>query len=239
MNDTSHIDLDATYILWWGSSAYTTSGDMRESLKRILEAAAVKYVCVEECDCSEELRYRGDEYTFEMCARRNIDSITKSGLKHIITPCPHSYNVISRYYTAMGLDVEVWHHSDFIATLIKRGLLTIKQHMSIPRMTYHDPCRLSRVGKTGAVRDIIKHLKGCVTEAPHHGTESICCGGASFLDTSSIPARVSIMRYEELLSTACDVIVTACPVCHDMLLSARTGDKTQVKDIAIIVAECI
>ena len=239
MNDTSHIDLDATYILWWGSSAYTTSGDMRESLKRILEAAAVKYVCVEECDCSEELRYRGDEYTFEMCARKNIDSIIKSGHKHLITPCPHSYNVISRYYTAMGLDVEVWHHSDFIATLIERGLLTIKKQLPATRMTYHDPCRLSRIGKTDAVRDIIKHISRHMIEAPHHSRESICCGGGAFLDTSSIPVKISIMRYEELLSTACDVIVTACPVCHDMLLSARTGDKTQVKDIACIVGECI
>lgn len=238
-NTTAHIDLDTTYILWWGSSAYTLSSDMRESLTHILTTSGVKYICVEECDCSEELRYRGDEYTYEICARRNIDTITRSGLKHIITPCPHSYNVIKRYYTAMGLDLEVYHHSDFIAALISQDLLPIKKALEKKRITYHDPCRLSRIGKTDAVRYILNHLGATLIEAPHHSRMSICCGGGAFLDTSSIPVKVSIMRYEQLLSTASDVIITACPVCHDMLLSARNEDSTIIKDIAILVAECI
>lgn len=233
------MDTSVTYILWEGTARYTENADSILCLKKILDAAHISYKSISEYDVAEELRCMGDEYTFEAIARKNIKTLTEQGAKHIITPCAHSYLVFSQYYPAFSGQYEVYHHTDFILELLQSGRLTLKSTLNGKKISYHDPCRMSRIGKTDAPRAIIEFLGGKIEEPFHHGKMSMCCGGGGSLSKGDIPMRIGQMRVMELEATGGDIIITACPICRDMLRANSFSKSPNVADIASLVVMCL
>ena len=113
------------YLLWFGSMGRFDRNSRTDAtyFASLLAHAGVRFSTLgeEESDTADEIRYSGDEYSFEICARRNIATIGKYGISKIITPCPHSYTAFKNYYPAFGGHYHVWHHSQFLLKLIKDG----------------------------------------------------------------------------------------------------------------------
>ena len=234
------MDTSIHYTLWKGTLERTNSAECLSSLERILCTAKIDYsTAKKEYDVSEELRCMGDEYTFEAVARKNISLLQQQKISHIITPCAHSYLVFSQYYPAYSGHFTVYHHTDFILELLQKGILPLKNTLSGRKITYHDPCRLSRNGKIDAPRAIISLLGGTICEAKHHGQMSMCCGGGGSLSASDTPMRISQMRMMELEATGADIIVTSCPICRDMLSANAFSQSPKVVDIATLVGMCL
>jgi Fe-S oxidoreductase len=79
----------------------------------------------------------------------------------LVTGCAHCYQAFKVLYDRFGLkgDLEVLHTTEYFARLIKEGKLKPSKAVDLAA-TYHDPCRLGRLGEPWI------HWKG--TKVPGH-----------------------------------------------------------------------
>jgi len=139
--------------------------------------------------------------------------------------------------------LQVIHHTQFIADLIRDGRLRLKEE-SEKLVTFHDPCYLGRYNDTyDAPRQIISSLgKLKLREMPRHHENSFCCGagGANCWYKVTQQKRTNLIRFEEAQNLKPDILATACPFCTSMFedASAAIGvkDEVSVRDVAELVA---
>jgi len=102
------------------------------------------------------------------------------------------------------------------------------------KVTYHDPCDLSRGAQiTQEPRDLLGKI-GCeLIEMTYVKDTSRCCGGGGGILTwdNELSDRMSQTRVEEALATGAEMLVTACPTCEQTLkkgarmIAERNGGK--------------
>ena len=242
---------DAEYLLWVGcAGAYDDRyKKVMKDFVTILKAAGVSFAIlgVEEKCCGDSARRLGNEYLFWMMATENIELLNTYGVKKIITACPHGYHTLKHEYPQYGWTGEVWHHSQFIAKLIREG--KIKLNIALPHRTvYHDSCYLGRHnGIYDEPRYILRNLipEEQLVEMDRHHERSFCCGaggGRMWLE-EKIGDRINIVRCQEALAKNPGKIVTACPFCLTMLEDGVKAEgkeeEVAVRDIAELVARAI
>lgn len=89
---------------------------------------------------------------------------------------------------------------------------------------------------TETPRRIIRLLGGRIVEAPHHGQDSYCCGGGDYFAADEKTSAIARTRLHELAATGAELIVTACPVCQQMLSAADPEKKgVPVADICTLI----
>jgi Fe-S oxidoreductase len=233
----------AEVLFWVGDGAF----DMRNqrtlrAFVKVLRAARVDFAVlgVEERDSGDVARRLGDEATFQMLARRNIQTLSRYDFKRIVSCDPHSFHVLKNEYGALGGCYEVQHHSTFMAGLVQNGLLQLKAHTGAS-VTYHDPCYLGRYnGEYQAPRDVLRALGIEVREMQRSGFRSRCCGGGGGAPITDIPGRQRIpdMRMEDIRETGAELVAVGCPQCTAML-EGVVEPRPLIKDIAELVAEAL
>jgi Fe-S oxidoreductase len=235
--------------LYWVGCAGSFDPDGRSvsrAMVRILNRMGVSYRTLglrERCT-GDPARRMGEEGLFQELARENIRTATEHGVRRIVTHCPHCYNTWKHEYSQLGAQVEVEHHTEFLARAMKEGRLSVPDAGS-RTLTLHDPCYLGRMnGQTRAPRDVIAGFPSTsLVEMPRHGERSFCCGaggGSMWLDQPG-RTRVEAIRAHEASGTGATTVATACPFCKSML---RAGAQTlgsaatlEVKDLAELVVE--
>lgn len=240
-------DFEVLYWVGCSGSYDPRNQNVAKAMVKILDAANVRFAVLgneEKCNC-EVARRLGEEGRFQQSGLELIELFKKYNVKLILTQCPHCFNTFMNEYPEFGCDIQVIHHSQFIAQLIGSGRLRLKQGTG-KAITYHDPCYLGRYnGIYDAPRDAIRAL-GPITlnEMPRSRDHSFCCGagGANVWYTVPQKKKVSHIRYEEAQKVKADVLATACPFCASMLEDAALAlgaTESKVKDIAELVAELV
>jgi Fe-S oxidoreductase len=81
-------------------------------------------------------------------AKHNMEMIKKSGARTLVTGCADCYNAFKVLYDKFDLkgNLQVLHITEYLARLLKEGKLKPKGKAAI-KVTYHDPCRLGRLGE--------------------------------------------------------------------------------------------
>ena len=242
---------EAEYLLWVGcAGAYDDRyKKVMKAFVEILKAAGVDFAILgtEEKCCGDSARRLGNEYLFEMLAMENAEILKAYNVKKIITACPHGYHVLKHEYSQYGWEGEVWHHTEFIAKLLREG--RIKLAKGLPKLTvYHDSCYLGR--HNGIYEDprfIISNIVPAakIKEMRRNGELSFCCGaggGRMWLE-ETIGKRINVERAEEAIDTGAELVVTACPFCltmfDDGIKNKGKEEEIQLKDIAEIVREAM
>jgi Fe-S oxidoreductase len=233
----------AEVLFWVGDGAF----DMRNqrtlrSFVKVLRAAKVDFAVLglEERDSGDVARRLGDEATFQLLAKRTIQTLGNYQFKRIVTCDPHSFHVLKNEYGALGGHYEVQHHSGFMADLLRDGRLTLAAHKGAS-VTYHDPCYLGRYnGEYQAPRDVLKALGIDVREMQRSGFRARCCGGGGGAPITDIPGRQRIpdMRMDDIRETQADIVAVGCPQCTAML-EGVVEPRPLVKDLAELVAEAL
>jgi heterodisulfide reductase subunit D len=140
----------------------------------------------------------------------------------------------------------VYHHTQFIQTLIKEGRLKINDTtLKGKRVTFHDPCYLGRGNEVyESPRDLIKRLGVNLTEMKRNKSTALCCGAGGaqmFKDAEKGDKEINILRTEEALETKPEIIATGCPYCNTMMTDGIKFKEKEaevvVKDIAELIAE--
>jgi Fe-S oxidoreductase/Ni,Fe-hydrogenase I cytochrome b subunit len=249
-------DSDVDILYWVGcAGSFDDRGKkVSTAMVKILRAAGINFgiLGVEENCCGDQARRLGNEYLFQMVAQENINVIRQYNIKKILVTCPHGYNTFKNEYPELakssGIDdwnVEVIHHSQLIAELIRQGKLDMKQKINAS-VTFHDPCYLGRHnGIFDAPRSVLSQSGAKLKEMKKNRYHSFCCGagGGLMWTEEHLGTRINHIRTDQALETGTEIIATSCPFCMTMLddgVKDKGKDEAcSVKDIAEIVARCL
>ncbi len=215
-------------VLVWLGCAGSFEADYQKSLRslfEILRACDVRFGVLAKERCNGDPAKRtGNEYMFQELAQANIQELKSSGVKKILTSCPHCVKTIGEDYRRFGYEVEIVHSAVFVEELT-RGL---RGDSGVGTVTYHDPCYLGRyAGKVDEPRNLLERFGAEIREPARNRTNPYCCGaggGLLFADKDEEPGtRISDVRYAQLQKTGAGTIITACPFCSIMLKGAQTS----------------
>ncbi len=233
------------YCLWMGCmGSYDPRG--REILLALIEVFRhlnVSYGVLKREKCTgDPVRRLGNDYLFAELTSSNLEQIRLARAVRMITICPHCVRTIAEDWKEAGADVQIEHHSEFLARHINNLPEGSADRVKI---VFHDPCYLGRYrGLYDEPRDVIERLAS-VVEPDRTQNRSFCCGaggGRAFLGEEE-GKRVSVERAEELVHSGAEVVGVACPFCNTMIRDALTqitpADGPRLLDIAQLAAESL
>ena len=240
----------AEYLFWVGCTGAMMDRNIQvtRAVVAVLKAAGVDFAVLgsEEVCTGDPARRIGGELTFQTCAKTNIETLERYGVRKIIATCPHCFNSIKNEYPDFGGRYEVVHHTQLIAELIRSGRLKLARELD--SLTYHDPCYLGRHnGVYDAPREILAGLSatGEIEELERSRSKSLCCGaGGGYAWMDDDPAqRINYTRLEQVKARGARTVAVSCPFCMQMFddaLAARDPQKSvRAADIAELVAEAL
>jgi Fe-S oxidoreductase len=236
----------ADYLLFVGcAGAYDERNkDVLRSFCRLMNKAGVSYAVLggEEGCCGDPARRMGHEYLFEMQAQQNVAAFQKYKVGKVVTACPHCFNMLANEYPQFDLDeLEVIHHTELLADLIKTGRLKVDK-VGGDKVTYHDSCYLGRHnGVYNAPREIVDALGIQRVEMPRNKRDGFCCGagGARMFMEEDLGERINQNRVDEAAGTGAAEVCTACPFCLTMIgdgiKETERSDSMAALDLAELV----
>ena len=243
-------EVNAEYLYWVGCTGSMIDRNIQvtKAMVKILNAAGVDFgiLGAEEVCTGDPARRAGGEFTFQICAKKNIETLNEYGVKKIITTCPHCFNTYKNEYPDFNGNYEVIHHTELINELIKNGQLNLKKSLS--SVTYHDPCYLGRHNNIySQPRDVLKTItsKEGYIELEQSKSRSLCCGaggGYAWMDDEP-EKRINHTRLEQVKDCGAKTAAVSCPFCMQMFDDAlKTVDpekNIRAMDIAELVAESL
>lgn len=241
---------DAEVLLWVGCGGALVERNQKSTraLAQLLTEAGVKFAILgrEEKCTGDPARRIGNEFLFEQLANENLQTLKRHNLKTVVTSCPHCFNTFRNEYPQLGGDIEVYHHSAFLAKLVEQNRLKFDSK-SQQRFTFHDPCYLGRHNDiTEAPRTVLERATGQPPiELERNRRNSFCCGGGGGMSFVEEPAnqRVNQERAREIVESDADTVVVGCPFCTTMLEdginACAGGKKIEVKELSEVVLEAI
>lgn len=219
----------------WKSANHDGAYATAEILNRMEEDWT--FLGEDEWCCGGPLLMAGDEEKAHEFIEHNIEEIERRSVKVLITGCPSCYRMWKQeipHLLGHELSFEVRHTTEHMYKRMQEGKLELPG--SDDKVTYHDPCELSRLaGVVDEPRGILNALSSEFVEMPEHGMDVRCCGGGGLLQATNNDLRLEIAkkRLEQAKSVGATIITSACPACNVTLLDAvrETGDDMEVMDL--------
>ena len=123
---------------------------LAKATAKILQKAGVNFGILGDAEmcCGGRAYQMGYKDAFLEQAKKYMAIVNKAGIKTIVTGCADGYQTFKVLYDEYGLkgDIEVMHITEYIDRLIKQGKLKLTNKVPVT-VTYHDPCRLGRLGE--------------------------------------------------------------------------------------------
>ncbi|MDR2017357.1 MAG: (Fe-S)-binding protein [Syntrophobacterales bacterium] len=212
------------YLLYTGClGAYDSRAKkITTSLVEIMRDAGISFGILgsEEMCCGDTMRRLGNEYVFDRMARENVSLLKKMGVRKIVTACPHCYNTLKNDYQEYGADFDVFHHSEILDIVAKKGTFKPNGELKDERIVIHDSCYLARYNNIiEEPRRLIQSLAGKQPiEMQNNGRDGFCCGaggGRMWLEETP-DTRVNRERTREALKEKPTIVAVSCPFCMTM-----------------------
>jgi Fe-S oxidoreductase len=150
LKDATKRKVDVLYHVGCLTSYDKDMHKLARATAKILQKAGVNFGIAgnNETCCGGRAYQMGYEKDFLRQAKKNMAMIKKAGIKTVVTSCADGYQAFKVLYDKYKLkgDLEVLHISEFIDRLIKAGKLKLRKRVDAS-VTYHDPCRLGRLGE--------------------------------------------------------------------------------------------
>ena len=150
LKDASKSKTEVLYHVGCLTSYNKEMHKLAQATAKILQKADVDFGIGgdNETCCGGRAYQMGYEKDFLRQARKNMAMIKKAGIKTVVTSCADGYQAFKVLYDKYKLkgDLEVLHISEYIDRLIKGGKLKLRKRIDLS-VTYHDPCRLGRLGE--------------------------------------------------------------------------------------------
>ncbi len=161
--------------------------------------------------------------------QRTVDAAEDLGVKYVVSPeCGHAYqairwegpNLIGRPYK-----FEVVQLTQLLDDFVKSGKIRTNGGKYAKRITYHDPCQLSRRGGMhGPARNLLGLVAGDYVETYDAGEWNWCCGGGGGVSANhraeELRLKVFTAKKRQLDSVKPEELVTSCANCRNVLEEA-------------------
>jgi Fe-S oxidoreductase len=232
------------YCLWLGCmGGYDPKGrEIVAAFARVMNHLGTSYGVLRKEKCTgDPVRRLGNDLVFQQLAEANLEILSQSKVKKIVTICPHCVRTIQEDWKAFGTPPPIEHHSEFLARYVD---LLPKPVQDKENIVFHDPCYLGRYRNVYDEPRAVAATAGKVIDPPRARERSFCCGaggGLVFLGEET-GERISHARAQELVATGASTIGTACPFCNSMFrdaLGASNQPAPQLLDIAQLVARSL
>lgn len=248
--DVESLD-EVEWLFWVGcAGAYEDRAKKTtRAVAELLDLAGVSFAVLgngETCT-GDSARRAGNEFVFQGLAQQNIETLTETKAKKVVSTCPHCMNTIKNEYREFGLELEVVHHTQLLNRLVREKKLApvaAAAGTGTRSLTYHDPCFLGRHNQVYTPpRELLEIIPDAqLTEMPRNQERSFCCGagGARMWMEETIGERVNVNRTREAVETGADQIAVGCPFCRVMLAdglveeqsAGRAREEVEVLDVA-------
>ncbi|MBY9011589.1 MAG: (Fe-S)-binding protein [Candidatus Lokiarchaeota archaeon] len=181
------------------------------------EKGIVPVVLNEKCCGHDVLWGRGDIETFKKLAEYNVKLYKNAGVKTIITSCAEGYRTWKFDYPKIikDFDFKVLHFTEFFLKEKILENIRFPQRLNL-KVTYHDACRLGRIGGKlyDAPRDLIKKIPGVeLVEMENIKDDANCCGVSAFTGCNEFTHLLRQNRINEAANTGADYLIVPCPKC--------------------------
>ena len=241
---------EAVEVLWFVGDFASYDVDQRkitQSVARVFHRAGLDFGILYdgERNAGNDIRRVGEEGLYQLLAEHNATALARARFKEIVTTDPHSYNTLKHEYPTLGATYRVRHYTEVIDELIRNGKLPVSKRLDA-KVTYHDPCHLSRYTQvTEAPRAILAAVGATLVEMGRNRANSFCCGaggGRIWMTGTGAGERPSEQRIKEALTIAgLEAFIVACPKDIKMYREAvrATGnqDRLAIKDLIELVEE--
>ncbi len=224
------------FLYFKGCTAREKINSISEATEKILNLAGIEFETIEDEECcgSVLLRTGFHQDAIEQM-KGNLKDLQN---KRIVTSCAGCYKTLKDdYKEILGVDLEVIHISQLLASLIKENKLNLKS--SNIKISYHDPCHLGRhAGEFEAPREVISSI-GQLIEMENIKEKSRCCGSGGGVKSAygDLSNSIAKLRLKEAEDTGADLLVSACPFCK--LNLSQNSDNLEVLDLSEFVLENI
>jgi Fe-S oxidoreductase len=211
LSDEIETSPKADVLYFVGCSASYTHPEIAQATAKILNASGTPFMLLPDERCCGNMLYSvGMIDEAREIAQHNIDAVRQSGAETLLVSCAEGYRMWKVDYPKMlnistaDLGFKVVHLTEFVDDLVKEGALELS-HPVDTRLTYHDPCSLSRLsepwvpwegerGLWGVVdppinrrrgthgvyqppRDVLNAIPGVeLVEMPRMKENAFCCG---------------------------------------------------------------
>ena len=225
------------YLIWLGCAG-AFEADYQKSMRSlfdVLRASGKTFGVLSKERCTGDPAKRtGNEYQFQELATQNIEDLRASGVKKIVTSCPHCVKTIGHDYLMMGYEVEAVHS----ATLVEELTRDLRHEWSErENVTYHDPCYLGRYADTHQEpRALLERFGASISEPVRNRDNPFCCGagGGLLFEEHESGKRISQERFDQLQATGAGTVVMACPFCSIMLKGAQASANAPVQMVDLM-----
>lgn len=226
-------DLDEVEWLFWVGCAGAYEDRAKKTARavaQLLDMADVSFAVLgkgETCT-GDSARRAGNEFLFQQLATQNVEVLTETKAKKVVSTCAHCFNTLKNEYSEFGIELEVVHHTQLLNRLVREGRLTPIPDNAGPKrtVTYHDPCYVGRHNQVYTPpRELLEVIPSTdFKEMERSGERSFCCGagGARMWMEERIGERINENRTKEAVGTGADQIAVGCPFCRVMLSDGLT-----------------
>lgn len=220
----------------------------------LLNEANITPVVLNEKCCGHDTLWRGDINTFKKLAEYNVKLYKDAGVKTIILGCAEGYRTWKFDYPKVIEDYNfnIIHFSEFFLKEKILENLRFPQDTKI-KVTYHDACRLGRLGGKlyDPPRELLQKIPGVeLIEMENIRDDANCCGVSAFMGCNELTRTFRQNRINEALETGAEYLVVPCPKClthFDCYLNEPSSEeseknlknKIRVIDLASFIGELL
>lgn len=239
-----HVKPSAPVVYFVGcTGAYREKEIVRRSIS-LLEKMGIDFAILPgEACCGSPLITTGQVDAARSLAERNIEAITASGARTVITACAGCFRTFKTQYESkfgLSLPFAVQHFSEFLAANMAKLRFPKREGPRI-RVTYHDPCHLGRHGGVyDAPREVLKKIPSIeLVEMPRNREVAWCCGAGAGVKSAfkDFALDTAVKRVDEATATTATKLVTCCPFCERNLADAikASGAAIDIVDLSELV----
>ena len=165
---------------------------------------------------------------------RNVEVFERAGVDLVVTPCATcatALKIHSRELVDTPEAKTFASRAREVTELLRRDLgVKVSGNGPGRRVTYHDPCHMSRYQHIkDEPRELIEMAGHNLVEMSH---PCRCCGlGGTFtIDYPELSATIGRQKAEDIMGTEAEVVATACPGCIIQIRDSlhRLGGKKEV-----------
>lgn len=179
-------------------------------------------------------------------AKHNVEIVTGTGAKSVVTSCAGCYRTWKKDYPELGInyDFNVIHITELLEEEVNKGKLKFSKEFK-EKTTYHDPCHIGRhMGIYDAPRAVLKAVPRMeFIEMKKNKEMSLCCGAGGGVKSAFPDLAVNLARERliEALQTGAEAVATACPFCLMNFQNAIREYELRVKlyDVVEVVAKAL